>query len=195
MIEKFIELYKEGKVPMSTMLKAAAFKEELEKTAAPDISEFLKYLASALGLTLVTGAAAAGADMAVAGYQQHKLEQSKDPLFREILALRPELKQNQTRAKLYFDALMHFSPAIAANPLAASTYIAQALEYDNTIGGPTPDVLNTLTGIQKSIDDSRKNRGVGTLGTMFSGVKNLPSSVSVQPSLKALEPQKQNNYD
>jgi hypothetical protein len=192
MIEKFIELYKQGKVPMSSMLKAAAFKEELEKNAAPDVNAFLKYLAGALGVTLLTGATAAGTDLAVAKYQQHKIEQSKDPLFREILSLRPELKQNQTRAKLYFDALMHFSPAIAANPLAASTYIAQALEYDGSIGGPTPDVLNTLTGIQKSVDDSRKNRSVGALSTMFSGIHNLPTTISSQPAMEHLFPKHHN---
>jgi len=41
-IDKFIEMHKEGKLPASTLIKAAAFKAELEKDGANlDVKSFL----------------------------------------------------------------------------------------------------------------------------------------------------------
>lgn len=184
MIEEFIKLYNEGKVPMSTMLKAAAFKEELEKVSfGGDLQSFLTYLAAGMGVSLGLGGAAALAETAVGAYQKHKLESSADPLFQEVLQLHPELKENKALARLYFDALMHFSPAVASNPLTAGAYIRQALAYHEQMGGPLPETVNTLTNIQKSVIDSKSKAGGGPFATLISGIKNMPTTISAQKVL------------
>ena len=135
---KFIELYKAGKIRPSTMAKAAAFKEELEKVATPDISTFLRYLATGLAVSTGLGLAAGAAKIGIGLYEKSVIESQKDTLFKEVLKLHPDLTSNKERAKLYFEALIHFSPAVAQNPLTAGAYIRQALQYDHVAGGPLP---------------------------------------------------------
>jgi hypothetical protein len=176
-------MYKEGKIPASMMLKSAAFKEAFEKQASPDISTFLRYLATGLAVSTGLGVAAGVANLGVKAYEESQLESQKDDMFKEVLKLHPDLQGNKERAKLYFESLIHFSPVIAKNPLTAGAYIKQALQYDHVAGGPLPASINELTNIQKSTMDSRKNAPKSTLGTIVSGfgeapAKSVPSFMS-----------------
>lgn len=182
-LTQFVTMYKEGKIPASMMLKSAAFKEAFEKQASPDISTFLRYLATGLAVSTGLGVAAGVANLGVKAYEESQLESQKDDMFKEVLKLHPDLQGNKERAKLYFESLIHFSPVIAKNPLTAGAYIKQALQYDHVAGGPLPASINELTNIQKSTMDSRKNAPKSTLGTIVSGfgeapAKSVPSFMS-----------------
>jgi len=168
-------MYKEKKISLTSMLKAAAFTEALEKTAGPDVSMFLKYLATGLAVSTGLGVAAGVANLGVQAYEEHQLDSQKDDMFREVLRLHPELSAQKERAKLYFEALLHFSPVIAKNPLTAGAYVKQALQYDHVAGGPLPSSINELANIQKSTSDARKNAPSSTLGTVLSGISEAPS--------------------
>jgi hypothetical protein len=174
---QFVTMYREGKIRPSTMAKAAAFKEELEKIAGPDVSTFLRYLATGLAVSAGIGVAAAGAKMGIKAYEDYKLDSQKDELFREVLKLHPDLIAQKERAKMYFAALIHFSPVVASNPLAAGAYIKQALQYDHVAGGPLPQTVNELTQIQKQTMDARKNSPLSPLGTVMSGIADAPNKM------------------
>ena len=176
-LSQFIELYKAGKISTSTMVKAASFKQELEKQATPNIDMFLKYLATGLAVSAGLGLAAAGAKIGVQSWEESRLEGKKDEMFKEVIKLHPDLIANKERAKLYFEALVHFSPQVATNPLTAGAYIRQALQYDHVAGGPLPASVNELTQIQKQTMDARKNAPLSVLGTIFSGLAEGPSKV------------------
>ena len=174
-IAQFIELYKSGKISTSTMVKVAAFKQELEKQAAPGVDMFLKYLATGLAVSAGLGLAAAGAKIGVQSWEESRLAGKKDELFREVIKLHPDIIPNKERAKLYFEALLHFSPQVATNPLTAGAYIRQALQYDHVAGGPLPASVNELTQIQKQTAEAKKNAPMSVLGTIFSGLAEGPS--------------------
>jgi len=177
-IDKFIEMHKEGKLPASTLIKAAAFKAELEKDGANlDVKSFLTYLAAGLGVSAGLGLASGVAQLGVDAYMKHKTESEIDSLFADMLRLHPELREKRERSLLYFKALAHFSPAVIQNPLAAGAYIKQALQFDYVAGGPLPETVNMLSQIQKLHTDARKDAPKGTLGTMFSGLKESPTKI------------------
>lgn len=157
------------------MAKAAAFKEALEKTAASfEITNFLKYLAAGLGASIGLGLTAAGAQAGLKAYERYKITQDQESLFKEVLRIHPDLAANKERAKLYFVALIHFSPVVAQNPLTAGAYIKQALQYDHVAGGPLPQSINELTQIQRQVTEAHKNAPKSTLGTVLSGVTEAP---------------------
>ena len=167
------------------LLKAATFKDELEKTAGPDVNSFLRYLAMGLAVSTGMGVAAGAVNLGVKAYDDHQLESQKDDMFREVVKLHPELSSNKERAKLYFEALVHFSPVIAKNPLTAGAYVKQALQYDHVAGGPLPSSVNELAMIQKSHSEAKKNAPKSTFGTMMSGfgeapIKMVPSFMPYQ---------------
>ncbi len=176
-LSTFVQLYKEGKVKPSTMAKAAAFKAELEKTAGPDISTFLRYLSMGLLASTGLGLAAAGAKIGVKALEEHNIESKKDELFRDVLKLHPDLTTNKDRAKLYFEALIHFSPTVATNPLTAGAYIRQALQYDHVAGGPLPTTVNELTQIQKQVMEAKRNAPSSALGTIVGGITEAPTKM------------------
>lgn len=171
----FVSMYKAGKIPASTMLKAAAFKSEMEKKASPDVSTFLKYLATGLAVSTGLGVAAGVANLGVKAYEENQLNSQKDEMFKEVLRLHPDLSSQKDRAKLYFEALLHFSPVVAKNPLTAGAYVKQALQYDHVAGGPLPASINELANIQKSTADAKKNAPKSTLGTVMSGIGEAPA--------------------
>jgi hypothetical protein len=173
-LAQFITMYKEGKIRPSTMAKAAAFKEELEKQSDAGISTFLRYLATGLAVSAGMGVVAAGAKIGVGMYEKSLLENKKDELFKEVLKLHPDLQNNKQRALLYFGALLHFSPQVAMNPLTAGAYVRQALQYDHVAGGPLPTSINELAQIQKATAQSRKDAPPSMLGTVISGITEGP---------------------
>jgi len=176
-LSKFVQLYKEGKIKPSTMAKAAAFKTELEKNAGGDINTFLRYLATGLAVSAGMGVAAAGAKIGVGLYEKNQIESRKEDLFKEMVKLHPDLSDNKDRAKLYFEALLHFSPTVATNPLTAGAYIRQALQYDHVAGGPLPASVNELTQIQKQTAEAKKNAPASALGTVLSGITEAPTKM------------------
>lgn len=174
-VKKFIDMYKEGKLSETTLIKMAAFKDELTKHAAgTGITDFLKYLAMGLGVTVGTGALAAGAHMLHSKYEAGKREEQKAPYFEEMLKTHPELKQNENQAWQYYETLWHFSPVIATNPFTAGAYIKQAILMHDAAGGPLPDMVQRLVDIQqKHVDASSKYKSPST--TALSGFMDLPS--------------------
>ena len=88
-----------------------------------------------------------------------------------MLDIHPELKENketEERAALYFDSLWHFSPTMAQDPLAAGTYIKQALNMHHVSQGPLPEMVQRVTDIQKNIKQSLPEQEYATpLGAVF----------------------------
>jgi hypothetical protein len=175
-VKQILELYKQGKVKESTLVKMAAFKEELLKTGMNNgVKDFLKYLAMYLGVGTGIGLIGATAHKLTDMYEAHKIEENKKPKFDEMLKLHPELKENQNQAWQYYEALWHFSPSIADNPLAAGAYIKQALQMHDVAGGPLPDLVQRLVDIEQKKRDAENKRRTPS-GTATSGFTALPTS-------------------
>jgi len=200
--DQIIQAYREGKVKQSTIVKMAAFKEELEKVGESNgpidpgmwermdeyarnvihPSEQMKKDVATLnerinpegllskvkgslgkvGLTLLMGTALGVGGLAAAkgiGWIGEKWENhKKEPMFAEMLNQHPELlAEDQEKVKRYYDALWHFSPHVAKNPMAAGAYIRAALPYESAIGGPTIAMVKDLTEVQKNIGEAHKN--------------------------------------
>ena len=224
---EFIEQYKQGKVAASTLIKMAAFKDELEKGIKDGKLDGLVKQAAGMvpGFTYVNGvqmvrepaawlktlgAVAVGApgkeawqiasqeaketvpfvknlgnwfskDLAKgessgilkivamgvlgAGFAtfleavkalEGKIvdwttDLKKPKLFEEMLEVHPDMRELPLdRVKLYFEALLHFSPVMAENPLAAGSYIKQAMKYDHVAQGPLPASIQEIGMIEKN---------------------------------------------
>lgn len=166
-VSQFIQEYKEGKVPAATMVKMAAFKAELEKTAVGQ--NFLSGVGNIMkqhAPSVVAGAATMGLGAlvyeAIRGaekvYQNFKLDSMKEPKFDEMAKLHPELvadKDIKKRAMLYYDSLWNYAPTIAQDPLAAGAYIKRALEMHNVAQGPLPELIQYYSGIQKDVNQAK----------------------------------------
>ena len=192
----FIEQYKQGKVSAATLIKMAAFKDELEKALISDRAETLvklakfpfnrlgrflvgtKMTAERLGKinvgginigTALVGGGLIGASMtlftealkAIEGQIIDWKDDLKKPkLFKEMMDLHPQLKEyDEMLVKKYYEALWHFSPIMAENPLAAGAYIRQAMSMHHVAGGPLPNSLNEVSSIHRNWSQSDQGDG------------------------------------
>jgi hypothetical protein len=191
---EFIEMYKKGRVKPSTIIKMAAFRDELEKAIEKNavslgsfkIPNFESVSSSAgvvssakasegfqkgwesfkskvpevLAYSLIGGGIITALSEIVkkleGTFVDWTTDMKKPGLFKQMLSLHPELEDKRERAKLYYEALWHFSPVMAENPLAAGAYIRQALQMDEAAGGPLPQVIDQLTSISKQHADAKR---------------------------------------
>jgi hypothetical protein len=152
--QEFIDQYKLGKVPESTMIKMALFREELRKAASvKDFSSFTRLL----GALLLGGAATAGATAGVKKLDKMYFEDNRREQAKAAMLLKfPELVKEYGEELVgdYFKSLWHFSPHIANDPMAARSYIKQALNLHG-VGGPTYLTYKDLIDAQgKSLNQS-----------------------------------------
>ena len=175
-INKILELHKQGKIPNSTIIKMAAFFEEINKVAQkPDIK--VKSLRAprdlkSLGIMLLMGAALGGGAYAftkgVDVITKKLDERNKEPLFQEMLRLHPELVlEDQKRIRQYFETVWHFSPHLAKNPFAAGAYIRHAMSLDPNIGGPSIASVKDITSIQKDVSGIEREKPGGISKALF----------------------------
>lgn len=194
-IAEIIQGYREGKVDSSTLVKMAAFREELEKNAGfwNVISNTLKgpagqWMLAGAGVSTAAAAIHEGIKALENKYDDYKLSQEKMPAFKAMLDMHPTLKENESRAKLYFDALWHFDPHYAQEPLSAGAYIRQALNMDHVAGGPLPEMVDKTVQIAKAYNDANKSgKDEGTLGTIFTPIKTLGVDVAKTYTSPGLE--------
>lgn len=196
-IAEIIQGYREGKVDSSTLIKMAAFREELEKNATfwSSFKDFVtsdpvKYMAGGAMAGSVVSAIHEGIKKLETMYDDYKLGQEKMPAFKAMLDMHPTLKENESRAKLYFDALWHFDPNYAQEPLSAGSYIRQALNMDHVAGGPLPEMVDKTVQIAKAYNDANKgDRGEGTIGNIFMPIKTLGTDIAksyVAPAMTSI---------
>ena len=174
-VQRIIDLYKEGKISESTIVKMAAFKDELTKHAMNEsIANFLKWLAMGMTFTAGAGVVAGGIHAATNAIEKAKVESEKKPNFNKMLAMHPDLRENQNQAWQYYESLYHFSPVIATDPLTAGAYVRQAIRMHDTAGGPLTDVVQRLVDIQQKHRDSEK-KFMSPVQTAASGLMGLPT--------------------
>ena len=206
---EFIEQYKQGKVSAATLIKMAAFKDELEKgikdgkldglvkqalwpwtdpssvtTYANAAPTLLSGLGKGIGKALNTPSAHAAIGMALVGAAfatftqileglegkilDWTMDLKKPKMFEEMLEVHPDMRDLPLeRVKLYFEALLHFSPSMAENPLTAGAYIKQAMKYDHVAQGPLPASIQEIGMIEKNRRTATKGSGSSYVKTIF----------------------------
>jgi hypothetical protein len=176
--KKVIDAHKAGKISDVTMIKMAAFKEELEKIAL-STSELA-------GMLLLGGAISAGTYGAKKGIEfiEDKFEEKgKEPLFQQMLQKHPELAlEDKEKIRDYYDSIWHFAPHLAKSPFAAGAYIRQAITLDESIGGPNIVSTETLAGIQKAHIQAKKDPVEGFSGHVTTPLTESLKAFAIQPS-------------
>jgi hypothetical protein len=164
----------------------AMFKEELVKLAgSPDITKWLGYLGMGLALSVGMGLTTAGIKAGVGAIDEWQLERDTPEMFKKVLEMHPELKEDKELALKYFKSLIHYSPHIAKDPLSAGSYIRAAIQMNPVYGGPLPEVLSTLTNIQKQHGDAKKNYPTSFGGTTTKGLED--AAKGMVPGMMAFE--------
>ncbi len=168
--QKILSLYKAGKIEDSTLIKAAAFKQELEQflieKSSQEKTASFKSDAGRIALLSALAAPVFAASTYATGKAIHETEEmwgrkSRADDFDKMLEFRPELKQEDPLLiKKYYDSLVHFSPAIANDPLAAGAYIKQAIQYEE-VGGPPYSTIQSLVNTQASYRQSQPFKAIG----------------------------------
>lgn len=171
-VQRILNLYKEGKISDSTLIKAAAFKKEVEKMLEDEGFEkgasfgtFLgkhpktKLFLAALGTGSAFSLGAAGAAKAADAIEDIAEKPQKEKHFQDILAMRPELKkEDPLLVRKYFESLWKFAPAIASDPLAGGAYISQVIKFEGA-GGPPYSTIEALVKTQKTYKDTNPAKG------------------------------------
>lgn len=198
-IAQIEEGYKNGTVPQSTMIKMADFRNALEKTAAgktfmSSLGNVFSHSTSDLlpqmligGSMLGIGTAMHEGIKALGGmYQDYKLSQEKIPAYEAMVRQHPDLAEKPELTKVYFDALWHYSPIMAQEPLSAGAYIKNALNMHHVAQGPLPSVVKEIVDIGKAHHQANeKSEGEGTLGNIFVGLKSGPGAYTLGGSKKS----------
>jgi hypothetical protein len=93
-----------------------------------------------------------------------KYKLTADKKLDKLVELQPSLSLfDREKIKLYYEQLRHFAPDVAANDLAAASYIRHALAmHDQGIPIATYDIL---TKTQKQMGDSSSKKGKGIFGS------------------------------
>ena len=192
---QIIEGYRNGTVPSSTLIKMAAFKDELEKTAAGQnftrnlVHAFKNFQSTVLPQLLIGGGMLGVGSAIHEGikglgnmYHDYKLDQDKMPSYEAMIQQHPELvdpmdPEKVALSKVYFDALWHYSPIMAQEPLSAGAYIKNAMNMHHVAQGPLPSVVKELVDISKAHHQAiERPAGEGTLGNIFMGLKTGPGA-------------------
>lgn len=121
----------------------------LEKTAA--FGDSFGQTMSALSIPVALGL---GAAPLIIGGIKHLMQGSAiSSSLKKVYQMHPELK-NDPNVPMYFQTIVDFAPAIAANPLVAGNLLAQW-----HAAGPSmaqAEIIKTLVGIQKDVSERQR---------------------------------------
>lgn len=177
--KKFVELYKAGKIDDTTITKMAIFKEEVKefiKTANPITRG---QLLAAAGVSALVSAGAGVAETMVEGYLSDKAKQETEEKANEVFEKIYEEseiinKNDKEKARQFFRSIVHFSPHVATDPLAAESYLTNLLYFSKREDAPLPTpIIKELAEVEdrsvKSLDKRYSAAGVGEM--LFEPIK------------------------
>ena len=145
---------------------AAEVAEEAAKRMKAPPSMLMKALKGSALIAGVGGALGVGKHY----YDKYNAKKDRDKYFAKMLRYNSDLRSKPASVQPYFKSLMHFAPNVAADPLAAGSYVRRAHEF-RSIGMPLQDVA-TLARIEN--DHSQARRGGGGLADHI--IKSLPKA-------------------
>ena len=197
--DKFLKLYKEGKVDETTIIKMAVFKEKvvelIKEASAMGAGKVLtrKDLLLAAGFSAAIGIGSAAIESAADYFLDRKAntdtEKRMQDVFEQVYNT-PEISGSFSReqAMEYFNTLKHFSPHIAQEPVAAKTYLLNLLTWSDLSGAPASVVtLRELADMQSKKERGRFDTGAmirplfeaasKTPDNLFSAISKLPLPV------------------
>lgn len=117
----------------------------------PSVTNVLKTLGIAAGLTAAAGVGLKGLDALTSAVSAPFERRRRDKLFEQLLTRDPALK-NMPRAREYFDLVMTYAPALGDHPTAIGDFLKKQMQYPAT----SVEFLSGLAKLQKDISDSRR---------------------------------------
>lgn len=114
---------------------------------------------------LVAGIPAAGG-VGLGLYKQHRYEKDQNELkdrleksYKSLLKAEGDagdrFRENPAKTREAFEVLSHFAPLVAVQPTAARSYVTNLLSTGSEHGA-TPEVIKTMTEVQKNISNSHQ---------------------------------------
>jgi len=120
-------------------------------------------IAAGLTVSIIGSTIDTFADEIIDWLKGQNLKSKSKEYYVEMLKAHPSLKKEDPKVVArYWASLFHFAPYMAADPMSSGAFIRQQFSggYPELYGGPLIDTVNNLTGINKSLTDSRsKGRG------------------------------------
>ena len=145
--ERFVKLYKEGKLDEITMIKMAAFSEELEKISAGDLSRWAPaFAAGAAGI--LTSLVGPVVDSFIDNKMGRDIGNQGDNVFETLYRTSPDInKYNKETARQFYNSLMHHSPKLAVDPVSAKSYLINMLVWNDSNTGVPVNLFSELNKI------------------------------------------------
>lgn len=152
-----------------------------------------------LGYGVLGSVAAVGVIRAVEGIiaylKERNLNVKSAEYFKKMMEAHPQLQNyDPVQVARYWESLYHFAPFMAQDPLAAGAYITQSLQKlsSSEFGGPPPDTIANLVGIQKDYVTGRPTpmRDLGNLekglvsGAMSAGLETYKNTIDTPSVLE-----------
>ncbi len=177
------KMWRKGKAEMgqrAEQMKTGSFKQkfirkymdEFEKSAQAGpipqagarMGSWLPFIAaSVLAGSLLQGMQAF-IDALISKIEQHGHKAKGKEYYKKMLEAHPTLtKEDPETVAKYWDSLYHFAPSMAQDPLAAGAYIRQSIDKGlEEIGGPSADMVKSLTDIDSAHTKTRETRKPGS---------------------------------
>jgi hypothetical protein len=95
--------------------------------------------AKGLKIGLLAGGMATTGALAAKGIEYGETKLKAKHYFKKMLASNPDLRKRKQSIKPFFRSLMHFSPDVAGDPLAAGSFIRRMHDFKE-VGLPLQDV-------------------------------------------------------
>jgi len=144
-------------------IKKESFKKELQKLAAHPAA----YMGIGAGLI----GAGLAAEVGINKYMDNKIKEQSDVVFEDIYKNTPELKKYpKNEVRLYFDSIVHHSPRIATDPVAAKAFLLQMLPWSESGGVPVDNFVNLaqITSKNDYVPLKMGRMGAGLHGSLSS---------------------------
>jgi len=156
-------------------------KEAAPKTSAPSLGRLAKQVGLLMGIPAAGGLALGAYKHVLHNKAQKQLKENIEDSFHKVMKDKSTpgetFRANPAAAREAFDVLAHFSPNIAVQPTAAKSFMAALIDARGY--GATPEIVKTLTDVQRNIKSSSHNpfeEGFGAgakhlgIGSAFSGL-------------------------
>jgi hypothetical protein len=114
------------------------------------VTEHMGKVLQVVAPSLLVAGGIGAADFLKKKYDQRQIQNQVDASWKKIIqSNNNKITENPIKARQAFDALVHFSPQVATEPLAAASFVSKMLNYDEA--GVGIEDVKSLTEIRRNL--------------------------------------------